>query len=739
MATSQSNMQFVNDFSKIQRTNKLISNQVQEKLVAALQFAAKSSIYNLHDAIIDLSCSQSLLLSILYGFYSGDLQLVMALIEVSSLLVQLKSSYLKVWLRDDFNFKKEDVIEVFTRMDKMRETGLFRLPVVLSEAFAVLVEKYKLVEYCRERMDISFGSFVSSFIHDDKDDFLTIAGVPAPSRALVESFSSLSEGELQASLRKAVHNNELTTIIALIDLGANIDDELDNGDTLLHLAVSNCNVGAVRLLLKYGAMPNWRNRDYITPLQMAVALNNCKIVEALVRSGAKVNQPSSEGYTLLHEAALKGNTEVLKVLVGLGSSIDRKSINGQTPLHLATKGNHLATVEALLEVGADVNVLSDNGEAPIHIAVSAGYSKILKCLIRSGADLSIKTKNGMTVLHLARNKHIVKILNTGGANANFVSDAGDTPLHCAALDGSLEIAKAFIASNADIDCLNSKKATPLSIALKAEKSEMVKLLVASGANVNFKDKEDSENTLLHWAVQEGKLNCVQLLLDARVDVNIKNAHNNTPLHYAASSGNYTITELLINKGADVNISNNKGETPYRFAALNGHLEVAKLLLDKGAKTSSIDINADVNKETTSSNRVFFRFGSSSLGDDQEASGAAKPNPNPLTNSPDLQNKSSNTTASFISPSFSFSLPSNASMRRKKEVPEPVVPKTIDPSQSIFSAPVAPGVSEPKMPIFGRQPQPPQPVTQSSLSNVVSGFVTLDPKKTEKPGVKKIFR
>lgn len=178
MAAGQCNVQFVNDFSKIQRTKKLISNQVQDKLVTALQFAAKSSVYHLHDTIIDLSCSQSLLLSLLYGFYSGDLQLVMALIEVSSLIVQLKSSYLKVWLRDDFNFKKEDVVEVFTRMDKMRETGLFRLPVAVSEAFSVLVEKYKLVEYCRERMDISFGSFISSFIHDEKNDFLTIVSEP---------------------------------------------------------------------------------------------------------------------------------------------------------------------------------------------------------------------------------------------------------------------------------------------------------------------------------------------------------------------------------------------------------------------------------------------------------------------------------------------------------------------------------------------------------------------------------
>ena len=60
---------------------------------------------------------------------------------------------------------------------------------------------------------------------------------------------------------------------------------------------------------------------------------------------------------------------------------------GTTPLLAAIVAGHLRIAEILLEVGADVDCKQNAGETPLHIAALKGYSTISLMLQERGAKV----------------------------------------------------------------------------------------------------------------------------------------------------------------------------------------------------------------------------------------------------------------------------------------------------------------------------------------------------------------
>lgn len=132
-----------------QRISQLLSKILSDKITKSLEYAVSFSIYDADLTLLELTTTQSLLLSLLYGLLHQDIPFCLNLIEISSATVQLKSSYIKVCLKDGFTFKQDDVAKAFSNLAKLMNCKFpsqFKLPQNIAVAFSCLVDKYKLFE-----------------------------------------------------------------------------------------------------------------------------------------------------------------------------------------------------------------------------------------------------------------------------------------------------------------------------------------------------------------------------------------------------------------------------------------------------------------------------------------------------------------------------------------------------------------------------------------------------------------
>lgn len=205
------------------------------------------------------------------------------------------------------------------------------------------------------------------------------------------------------------------------------------------------------------------------------------------------------------------------------------------------------------------------------------------------AVMRIMRRYGYDDLHFATMEcsisKIRKLLDKG-ASPNARDEGGMTPLHYAAMEGSLNAAEALI-KHSDVNARDKDGRTPLHLALEYGHCNVALLLIGFGADVNVVDKNGVRP--IHYAAQAGCVEVVKRLLEMGADLT-RDKLNNTVLHYAVKSVNKHIVELVI-RDEDVNIRNKYGETPLKLLLIECAkwdiekkrcYEVAKLLLEHGA-------------------------------------------------------------------------------------------------------------------------------------------------------------
>ncbi len=185
------------------------------------------------------------------------------------------------------------------------------------------------------------------------------------------------------------------------------------------------------------------------------------------------------------------------------------------------------------------------------------------------------------LLSVNRNKYFIEQLIDKGADVNFRSEGGETPLHLIASmigNDTIELADLLITKGAQVDAKNNSSQTPLSVAIFGPNNiQMAELLISKGADINIKDIRG--RTPLHIAAktQYYGIKLTQLLIDKGANVNAK-ADIGTPLHGAASIDSFLTVELLVKRGADVNAKNDSGQTPLDLVRRNNrNLNLIKFL------------------------------------------------------------------------------------------------------------------------------------------------------------------
>ena len=209
----------------------------------------------------------------------------------------------------------------------------------------------------------------------------------------------------RTALTYAVREGYTEVVKFLVDSGADINIQNEDGWTALMLAADGGRTEAVEFLVENGADINiQQGRNGNTALIQAARWRHAEVVKFLVENGADINVQNNSGFTALMEAADGGRTEAVESLVENGADINVQNEDGWTALMLAADGGRTEAVESLVENGADINIQNEDGWTALMLAATWCPTEVVEFLVENGADINIKDNKGKTALDYAKQK-----------------------------------------------------------------------------------------------------------------------------------------------------------------------------------------------------------------------------------------------------------------------------------------------------------------------------------------------
>jgi len=177
------------------------------------------------------------------------------------------------------------------------------------------------------------------------------------------------------------------------------------GGTPLHGAANSGSLERARDLLEKGADINAQNNNGNTPLHVAVwSSDPAMVVTRLIEKGADINAQDNNGLTPQYQAAMLRNLKMVMLLLEKGADKEAQNNDGNTPLHVATHSGNEAMATLLLHNGADIEAQNNDGNTPLHVATHSGNETMATLLLQKGADIEAQDNKGYRPLHEAADR-----------------------------------------------------------------------------------------------------------------------------------------------------------------------------------------------------------------------------------------------------------------------------------------------------------------------------------------------
>ena len=252
-----------------------------------------------------------------------------------------------------------------------------------------------------------------------------------------------------------------------------------------------------------------------------------------------------------------------------------------------------AKVLSRMEAGIKANTNFQNARDAFYFlrAAAKGESRELTSLLESNAELiHVKAgSDGKSALHQApksKNPLVSQILIAHGANVSALDNNHETPLHCAAVEGSEETVATLLNHGADIQ-FDKRGWTAIHVAAATDHHAVISEFIKQRKERTDEPSQDQKGlTPLHIAARNGCTTTLECLLSAGADVNRTTSDGAMAFHLGAENGHTQILECLRKSKAEVGTSNKDKYTALHLAALNGHVETAEYLLNKNSKIES---------------------------------------------------------------------------------------------------------------------------------------------------------
>jgi len=218
-----------------------------------------------------------------------------------------------------------------------------------------------------------------------------------------------------SALEWAAAEGRAEMIELLLAKRANLEARDREGYTALFYAAGNTKdedatsrtLPAARILIEHGARVNAQADDGSTPLMWAARKGELEIVRLLLSKGASVNVVDHRGRGALSYAAeARGDADTARALAAGGAPLDARDESGETPLIKACRRKRPGVALALLDLGAKVNVQDHQGQTALMVAASFGNGQTIEALLARGADLALKTNDGRTAYQIAQARRL---------------------------------------------------------------------------------------------------------------------------------------------------------------------------------------------------------------------------------------------------------------------------------------------------------------------------------------------
>jgi len=389
----------------------------------------------------------------------------------------------------------------------------------------------------------------------------------------------------------------------LLDHGADIEKQNNNGQTALHLVSQRGRLDFMQLLLDRGAIVDALDINGFTPLHLAIAKMDRFAAELLLKYRANVYLRDDKGQTALHRASHRGDLLFMGILLTHGADVNALDNDGSTPLDLAVSELNKSAAELLLNHGANIEGKNKKDQTVLHLASQRSRLNIMQLLLERGANVDALDCDDSTPLHLIVSKDVespscAQLLLDHRADVNLRNNKGQTTLHLISQRDHLNIMKLLLERGGTVvDVPDNDGSTPLDLAISEKKKRATEMLLKHGAKIDLRDSKGQ--TALHRASQRCDSFAVSSLLYHGAHIDALDGDDSTPLHLAVSQVNpefdmacLNVVSSLLGYGANPRTQNNRRETPIQIASARNLLHTEQLLRFRegtsGAENTSRD-------------------------------------------------------------------------------------------------------------------------------------------------------
>ncbi|KFQ61436.1 Protein phosphatase 1 regulatory subunit 12B, partial [Pelecanus crispus] len=188
------------------------------------------------------------------------------------------------------------------------------------------------------------------------------------------------------------------------------------------------NLDMVKFLVENGANVNQQDNEGWTPLHAVASCGYLNIAEYLISHGANVAAVNSEGEVpsdIAEEAAMKDLLLEQVKKQGVDLDLARKE-EEQQMLQDARQWLNSGRIEDIKQ--------PRTGATALHVAAAKGYSEVMRLLIQAGFNLNVQDNDGWTPLHAAAHwgvKEACSILAEALCDMDIRNKLGQTPFDVA--------------------------------------------------------------------------------------------------------------------------------------------------------------------------------------------------------------------------------------------------------------------------------------------------------------------
>ncbi|MBA8667738.1 ankyrin repeat domain-containing protein [Holosporaceae bacterium 'Namur'] len=360
----------------------------------------------------------------------------------------------------------------------------------------------------------------------------------------------------------------------------------------------------VKLLLEYGADPNYRGDKRVTrETPLVIAINNSfkKCVKWLLIYGAVIRNEGSGGDALKALKASK-NKEILKAIkkwvkferqvIDFGERISDIKTNLSSKINKIKETLRLSKYEPkgklneTLNIGKEKSRLKTSNKPELNLtdklclAIKNKRIEEFKQLLNLNISLITTEDISWLLYNTVVNDQLemAKIILAHKIDINCYKDYIDYhPLYYAVQKNKIEFVRLFLEHNPDLNMRDQNSNTPVFNCCFISMIEIMRLLLANNARVNVRNVWGE--TPLISSVFFKYDNLVKLLLDYKPDLNIRDVFGYTALSKAAKKGNFNVVKMLIEHKAELSIKDWKESTALSLAIKNRSKDIIRLILE----------------------------------------------------------------------------------------------------------------------------------------------------------------